>query len=121
MYKWEPHCDDVKCPIRDKCYHFADVRITEFPFEIFKSTGKNGKHPCRVGDKCNCFMEKPEDVMNKPIQEQPEVMQAIKFDMLVDWLRKTDVKPEIVERLVVGYCRRNRKAHPTPPFQEDED
>lgn len=59
--------------------------------------------------------------MNKPIQEQPEVLASIKFDLLADWLRKADVKPEVVQQLVVGYCKRNKRAFPTPPLLTDDD
>jgi len=58
MYKFEPHCDDVNCPIREKCIHFAEIRITSFPFEIF-STKLDGTHKCRVGSDCKCFKPSP--------------------------------------------------------------
>jgi hypothetical protein len=51
-----------------------------------------------------------------PIQDTPEVKRAIMHDLLVEWLKQVDVSPEVVQQLVVGYCKRNKRAYPTPPI-----
>lgn len=59
--------------------------------------------------------------MNTPIQDQPEVMLAMKYGMLIDWLHQVDIQPEVIQGLVQGYCKRNKKAFPEPPLLTDKD
>ena len=56
-----------------------------------------------------------------PIQDNPKEMQAMKLGLLYDWLKHVDVRPEVVQRLIVGYCKRNKRAYPTPPIFTDKD
>ena len=56
MYKFEPLCEDKFCPIKETCEHWRIHTFSSMPFESFIL--KDGKHPCRQGNTCNCFKAK---------------------------------------------------------------